>query len=1411
MRGLLCDLGNRWFGQKHSARRSKNRSTIASFARGLRCECLEQRALLNAGGLSPETSPFDTMVQAILADEADPAPQPAYAAGEILIKLAERNLGTMSLSLEQATQTTMAAMGPELPTASLSGLLSMYGIGTPEAIFPRASQSNIFQTDTQSLRTALDDSGDSIATASDEDDSFANRSDLDRWYKVSVSADADIEAMVAAFEAVAEVEYAEPNYEWGLTDEIPTVIEGLPDGTTDPDYDTQWYHTNAKIPNAWNYLNTNGVYPGGNRDVVVAVIDTGVDYTHEELAANMWVNPDEIPGNDIDDDGNGFVDDVHGCSVVSDGRSHAGDPVDFHGHGTHVAGIIAAQGFNDEGGVGVAFNTQIMAIRAAQYSGTLTMQDISEGILYAVDNGAEVINMSFGGYSYSQIVADALEVALNQCVLVAAAGNDGADVPCYPARFPYVIGVAASTTQDKIAWFSNPGDVMAPGVSIYSTLPGDSYAAWSGTSMAAPVVSGVAALMRSYFWQRDIYSSRFIMGSIVASSIKKDITTGGSSSSVVDAYRALTEPPTPGVSLYENWLFDDAAIDVGNDGDGRVDSGETLHLAVELFNRSGSAENVTAVLTAQAQGAVMPDPYVTITTDTINFGDIGPFAMADNGLIWDTEGVITGVDTPFVFTVSPDCPNDHVIPFVLTTTFEDGWSENHSVYTRVSRFNYIVQRGRNIPNVISEDTELTSDEYWIVGGPVLIEEGATLTIREGTQVQWGAISDDPYNPGPQTGYMIVRGNLVIEGTQQNPVSLFPSYLVTGQTVDITVEGGNARMSFVEVINPELSGFSTIAHGFFIHDNYIPKVIATEISDSIFYKFHNTSAVISARGFETCLFDNGWVTPSTWSSQALRLGPVRNKIYNSVYLPDNQNGYYPGVSAPSTFIDGDLYLQHPQVIDGQTYAVVFMKQTSLSTAEAVANYYGGHVASITSQEEEAAIGAFLSGITPMGSDNRYYIGLSDDGHPGTYTWLDGSSQDYMHWAANYPVSLPSYEDHVVYYSGGGWINAIQEDSTLHVKGTPNLCNFFVVRLPGELTQADLDQPYNSGQLEQYVRERYSGTLRYDAYLSNYWDPNISHWMRISGYSQGPTSDNSNSYCSMMDNYWGTDSTTLIDHAIVDYYDNFTWGRVDYQPASAHGFESTYPFVESVLINGIPTETVPEIGAGQTTFTINFNRDMDPTVQPFVTFGPSSPHTDFTVHPIGGNDAGYNDNVVEFTVSLSLACDREVEVDYATMDGTAIGGIDFEITSGTLTFEPGQTQKTIEVPILGDIWEEADKNFSVRLSDPTFVTLADDTAIGTLVDDDPTLAIGDVTVLEGDAETSNAVFTVTLSAAKDETVTVEFETQDGTAVAGVHYEEVCGSLTFAPGELTQTITVPVIGNTTNDGDRNFSVQLLHPPTG
>ena len=385
---------------------------------------------------------------------------------------------------------------------------------------------------------------------------------------------------------------AEPDYIWKLNENVkipePTderdetrsgsVALRIPDSTTDPLFSDSWQLTAAKVTDAWNYLQGEGLEPGGDRGIVVAVIDTGVDYNHPDLDANMWTNTQEIPNNGIDDDNNGYIDDVHGVNAIND----TGDPMDSNGHGTHVAGIIAAEADNGIGGVGVAYNVQIMAVVAAQYSGVLASSDIAEAVQYAVSENADVINMSFGGYSESQVVKDALTVAYASAVLVAAAGNDGKtnEFNCnpmnfgamYPASYPWILGVMARTKNaaangDYLAFFSNwdcfpqnpiEYELMAPGVDIWSTLPSNQYSAWDGTSMAAPVVSGIAALVRTKFPNTSEYSTRFIMGQIAATGVMKQGITWEStvkSYHDADALTALTDVPQPNLSYSKNYVF----------------------------------------------------------------------------------------------------------------------------------------------------------------------------------------------------------------------------------------------------------------------------------------------------------------------------------------------------------------------------------------------------------------------------------------------------------------------------------------------------------------------------------------------------------------------------------------------------------------------------------------------------------------------------------------------------------------------------------------------------------------------------------------------------------------------------------------------------------------------------------------
>lgn len=288
------------------------------------------------------------------------------------------------------------------------------------------------------------------------------------------------------------------NYGYGLVNANAAVSHTLNRSSLFPDI-PDLGGTNGALdvinaPEVWNQNIT------GN-GIVVAVVDSGVDYTHPDLDGNIWRNADEIAGNGIDDDRNGYIDDIRGWDFVASDNN----PMDmsFKGHGTHIAGAIAAER-NDFGITGVAPNAKIMPVRVLDAFGGGSLNNIAAGIRYAADNGANVINLSLGGDFSSNQVNDAIQYANNKgSVVVMAAGNEGNNQPSYPARNADSLGIAVGSidVRGRMADSSNragsrPLDyLVAPGVDISSTIPDDDYKVESGTSMATPQVAGVAALV----------------------------------------------------------------------------------------------------------------------------------------------------------------------------------------------------------------------------------------------------------------------------------------------------------------------------------------------------------------------------------------------------------------------------------------------------------------------------------------------------------------------------------------------------------------------------------------------------------------------------------------------------------------------------------------------------------------------------------------------------------------------------------------------------------------------------------------------------------------------------------------------------------------------------------------------------
>ena len=273
--------------------------------------------------------------------------------------------------------------------------------------------------------------------------------------------------------------FVEPNYLAHAAQTVPN----------DPHYTEQWDLPMIRAPEAW-------ALTSGDDSIIIAVIDTGVDLDHPDLVGKLWINAGEIPDNYLDDDGNGYADDSHGWDFVNDDAV----PQDDYWHGTHVAGIAAADTDNGQGVAGVSWGARIMPLKVLDASGDGSYADVASAIVYAADNGAMVLNLSLGGQDHSAALTEAVDYARERgCLLAAAAGNDSGAV-LYPAANDGVLAIAATTRRDKRWYGSNYGpevDAAAPGDDIYNATVNNAYSSSSGTSAATPHVSGLAALVWS--------------------------------------------------------------------------------------------------------------------------------------------------------------------------------------------------------------------------------------------------------------------------------------------------------------------------------------------------------------------------------------------------------------------------------------------------------------------------------------------------------------------------------------------------------------------------------------------------------------------------------------------------------------------------------------------------------------------------------------------------------------------------------------------------------------------------------------------------------------------------------------------------------------------------------------------------
>ncbi|MCR5039922.1 MAG: S8 family serine peptidase [Bacteroidales bacterium] len=571
--------------------------------------------------------------------------------------------------------------------------------------------------------------------------------------------------MIDALKELDEVEFAEPNYmafALGMENTAPTPFvpyvpygdksKGQRDGGSyfnpeaymaEPMYSLQWGLEAVHLPELWaaDTVTTNSDRP------VIAILDTGVDIEHPDLAANIWTNPGETD-NGYDDDNNGFADDLHGWDFVN----QTADMHDFNSHGTHCAGIAAAVGDNGIGITGANPNALIMPIAVLQSNGTGDIATVIQGINYAKNNGADVLSMSFGTYGYSIAFEQALGQAYQNAVLVAAAGNDGKhidprccpdpvhakmDGPMFPAAFTFVLGVEATQQiPDQCGYltcWSNYDcdgptfsqyeeeqlynyELQAPGAAIYSTVPNGNYRNYSGTSMAAPLVAGgVSALLHA----KPYPSQEMLWGDL--------INTAGNHVNFKACYDAGEAPAQLDFVCME---INDT---IGGDGDYRPDAGETICLYPTLRSTWGATNNIMMWLTVDEFED--PDIVTFLDADPVAFGQsLSAYAKSKSA-------------NPLRFTIDPDCVDGRIINMVLHLT------ANPSQYQLDVHFSITVENGVELGGMIMENMTLYPNVHYIVTRPLVIPSSITLTIKPGTILKF---KDD-------TG-LICEGHLDVKGT-----------------------------------------------------------------------------------------------------------------------------------------------------------------------------------------------------------------------------------------------------------------------------------------------------------------------------------------------------------------------------------------------------------------------------------------------------------------------------------------------------------------------------------------------------------------------------------------------------------------------------------------------------------------------
>jgi len=764
---------------------------------------------------------------------------------------------------------------------SVDKVLQAHGITSLEKLFPTAQKP-------QKARMMKSPQGKDITIPS-----------LDKIYRVSVpiaatnnTAPTNIFQLIEELKALPEVEYAEPNYIYSIDNMQPVgpvlTAEDVAklqtnkqkSATTafipnDPLYGQQWYIPAVKADSVWQQTQ-------GDSTQVIAILDTGVDWNHPDLKNKIWINPNPDITNDI-----------RGWDFVNNDN----DPMDDNCHGTHVAGIAAAETNNGIGIAGVCPKARIMSIKVFQSSGRGDAATITKGIIYAATHGATVINMSFGSYSRSLTMEDALANAYVTSILVAAAGNDhlnlNDDIPnvrptiFYPAGLSFVFGTQATNQSTSLSDFSNYDDngpifskflelqnyeLQVPGVNILSTIPNGNYRVFNGTSMAAPILSGAISLYKSII---NSESTEVLWAKLIRSSDPN-----------LNLYKAIHSTLSPQLALVTSVLVDTLA---GDDKDGRVDANETIQLWYKIRNTGSQTDSAFVGIKF---GEFEDRTTAQILIPQVFVGSISTYASKTNEL------------TPLKIHINPSVVNGRDIIFQAYIGFKN------SPDTVFQNIKVSVENGQQLEGVMDSTFVLTPDKLWFVNGSFRVGANGTLKIKPGTHL----VIDNK---------VTIRGSLIANGTKDSLIvitSATPSgwrsspvfYFETSKVIFNYVNfynlasplgDGNASISATNCLFEETQW--AIGNNISIFTNNMVK-------NSNFYQFWNFSPSLS----KSNVFYNNYLMD--------RNGLPQTCVYNTYYknIQGSYSYMFPSALITSESIDTSLF-KNNSIINSLGYCNSFL--------------------------------------------------------------------------------------------------------------------------------------------------------------------------------------------------------------------------------------------------------------------------------------------------------------------------------------------------------------------------------------------------------------------------------------------------------------------------------------------------------